>query len=183
MPTRVKTYLNEKKDLNETYVEEIMIRWEENQEIHKEASKMLGFTSAVQKKIKLEGLSKEIVKECQGIYQEAGLSGVGETVGKQVMDVLKEMSKNLRENQRIIATSDVLESLNGKWKMLIGGSPTPALGRNSLLMPALMGKLDASEVKQALETVKVEDVKEWTEATFGVTYHQEKRLERTKNTS
>jgi hypothetical protein len=54
--------------------------------------------------------------------------------------------------------------------MLIRGSPTPALGRNSLLMPALMGKLDASEVKQALETVKVEDVKEWTEATFGVTY-------------
>jgi hypothetical protein len=26
------------------------------------------------------------VKECQGIYQEAGLSGVGETVGKQIMD-------------------------------------------------------------------------------------------------
>lgn len=183
MPPGVKTYLNEKKDLNETYVEEIMIGWEENQEIHKEASRMLRFTNAVQKKIKLEGLSKEIVKECQGIYQEAGLSGVGETVGKQVMDVLEEMAKQLRKNQRIIATSDVLESLNGKWKMLIGGSPTPALGSNALLMPALMGKLDACEVKQALETVKVEDVKEWTEATFGVTYHQEKRLERTKNTS
>lgn len=183
MPLGMRTYLNDRKDLNETYIEEIMMGWEENQEIHKEVSGMLGFTNEIQKKIKKEGFYRGSVKECQEIYEEAGLSGVGEAVGTKVMDVLKEMSKNLRENQRIIATSDVLESLNGKWKMLIGGSATPALGSNALLMPALMGELDVNEIKQALETVKVEDVKEWRAATFGVTYHQEKRYKRPPNTS
>ena len=91
------------------------------------------------------------------------------------MKTLNEMVEDLNGNQRIIATSDVLESLNGKWKMLIEGSPTPALGCNALLMPALMGKLNTSEVKEALETITVEDVKEWRNGTFGVTYHQEKR--------
>ena len=183
MPQGMRTYLNDKKDLNETYIEEIMTGWEENQEIHKEVSGMLGFTNKVQKKIKTEGFSKESVKECQEIYEEADLSGVGETVGTKVIDVLKEMAKNLREDQRIIATSDVLESLNGKWKMLIGGSAAPALGSNALLMPALMGELNVNEISEALEAVKVGDVRDWREETFGITYHQEKRGKGNKNTS
>lgn len=59
----------------------------------------------------------------------------------------EEMARKLEEGQRVIATSDVLESLNGKWKMLIDGSPTLALWSNALPMPALMGKLDPGEIK------------------------------------
>jgi hypothetical protein len=55
-----------------------------------------------------------------------------------------------------------VESLNGKWKMLIEGSRTPALGSNALLMAALMGELRSDTVKQALEEVKVRDVETWT---------------------
>ena len=80
-------------------------------------------------------------------------------------------------------TSDVLESLNGKWKMLINGSPTPALGSNALLMPALMGKTAPDEIKEALEMVCTEDVIEWRKSTFGVTYHQEKQARSKEVTS
>ena len=183
MPKAMEDYLEESKDLNKTYLEEIMTGWEEHRQIHQEASGMLKFTNAIQKKIKLEGLSKQSVKDCWEMHREAELEGVGQTVAKRVMDVLEEMAKELDENQRIIATSDVLESLNGKWKMLIGGSPTPALGSNALLMPALMGKLETNEVKRALETVSVEDVRKWKEATFGVTFYQEKRIKPSKTTS
>jgi hypothetical protein len=183
MPTGMEGYLDEKKDLNETYLEEIMPEWQKHQGIHEEVTGMLRFTNAIQKHIKLEGLSKESMKDCQEIYEEAALKGVGRIAGGKVMEMLEEMAKDLKWNQRIIATSDVLESLNGKWKMLIEGSPTPALGCNALLMPALMGKLNTNEVKEALETITVEDVKEWRNGTFGVTYHQEKRVNSTNITS
>ena len=107
-------------------------------------------------------------------YQEAKLTGLGETIGKRIMERIEAMAKELTEGERTLVTSDVVESLNGKWKMLIEGSPTPALGSNALLMAALMGESRSEVVKQALEEIKVRDVEAWTEETFGITFHQEK---------
>ncbi len=90
------------------------------------------------------------------------------------MQTVEAMVKGLAEGERLLATSDVVESLNGKWKMLIEGSRTPALGSNALLMAALMGESSSGAVKQALEDVKVKDVEAWTKENFGITFHQEK---------
>ena len=82
-----------------------------------------------------------------------------------------------------MVTSDVIESLNGSWKMHINATPTPALGSNALLMPALMFKPSASEIKQALETVSVADVEEWRNQNFEQTFYQAKRVIRPRKTS
>ena len=175
MPKGMKDYLDEKKDLNKTYLGEVMTGWQEHREIHEEVDGMLKFTNEIQKLLKNEGLSKRTMVACRQTHREANLKGMGKSVGKKVMDALGTMVEDLKENERIVATSDVLESLNGTWKMLIGGSPTPALAGNALLMPAIMGKLDTIEVKHALETVSVADVEAWKTRTFGVTYFQERR--------
>ena len=77
--------------------------------------------------------------------------------------------------ERIIVTSDVIESLNGRWKMLINGAAMPALGINTLLMPILMGDPGEIDVTEALERVRVADVEKWKRNTFDVTFFQEKR--------
>jgi hypothetical protein len=136
---------------------------------------MLEFTNAIQKLVKEQGLSKEVVRACEEIHSAANLGGAGERVGLKVMEILAGMAGELHEDERIVAASDVIESLNGVWKMLIGGSATPALGSNALLMAALMGELTEKEVKEALEKVSVADLDTWTKKTFGVTFHQEKR--------
>ena len=148
--------------------------WKDCREIHADITALIEFTNDIQKHIKKEGLSKETALDCKQIHEEANLTGSGYRIGEQVMEMIEEMGKDLSEGKRLIATSDVLESLNGKWKTLIEGSRTPALGSNALLMPALMGNNRADEVKRALEAVKVEDVEKWTKETIGITFHQEK---------
>ncbi len=174
MPEGMKGYLDERKDLNQAHLEEVMEGWEEHQEIHREVSGLLEFTNGIQKRLKESGLSKETVEECRETCQEACLTGSGETIGQKVMQTVEAMAEGLTEGERLLATSDVVESLNGKWKMLIGGSRTPALAGNALLMAALMGEPRSGAVKQALEDVKVRDVEAWTKDTFGITFHQEK---------
>ena len=174
MPEGMKKYLNDKKDLNLIYLEEVMEGWEEHQEVHREVSGLLKCTNEIQKQLKKNGLSKETVERCREIFQEAKLTGLGEATGRKVMQSVEAMAKNLTEGERLLATSDVVESLNGKWKMLIEGSRTPALGSNALLMAALMGGPPSGVVKQALEEVKVRDVEAWTKETIGITFHQEK---------
>ena len=96
---------------------------------------MLAFTDAIQKQVKGAGLTKSGIKICQDIYDRSNLTGVAERVGKKVMKVIRDMGQKLGEHERILVTSDVIESLNGKWKMLINGAAMPALGVNALLMP------------------------------------------------
>jgi transposase-like protein len=175
MPGRVRAFLDSRNDLNRTYLEETMTGWQQHREIHREVTGMLEFTNAIQKLVKEQGLSKEVVRACEEIHSAANLGGAGERVGLKVMEILAGMAGELHEDERIVAASDVIESLNGVWKMLIGGSATPALGSNALLMAALMGELTEKEVKEALEKVSVADLDTWTKKTFGVTFHQEKR--------
>ena len=91
-----------------------MAGWEEHQEIYREVNGLLEFTNEIQKRIKENGLSKETVEGCRETHQEAGLTGSGEAIGQKVMETIEAMAKDLTEGERLLATSDVVESLNGK---------------------------------------------------------------------
>ena len=119
MPSRVRDYLHSKKDLNKTYLEETMAGWEQHREIHLEVSEMLKFTNAIQKIVKEQGLSKEVVKVCEEIHRAADLEKSGERVATRVMEFIKDMANDLDDKERILATSDVIESLNCSLKKLI----------------------------------------------------------------
>lgn len=175
LPDEVKEHLDANNDLNAIYLEDVSAGSEACWGIHQEVVGMLAFSNAVQKQLKTAGLTKAGLGICREIHQQAKLTGVGERVGWEIMAVLEEMAADLGENERMVVTSDVIESLNGRWKMLINGAAMPALGVNALLMPALMGDFSEKEVREALESVRMADVEDWKQRTFGLTFFQEKR--------
>lgn len=183
IPAEVKTHLLENSNLNEIYLNDIMGGSEQNEGIHREIVGMLAFTNRVQKYLKENGLTSSGVKICEDFYTAEKLEGVGERVGKKVLLAIKQMALELQSGERILVTSDVIESLNGSWKMHINATPTPALGSNALLMPGLMWEPSISEIKSALETVRVEDVEDWRNQNFGQTFYQAKRVIRPRKTS
>jgi hypothetical protein len=174
VPAAITDYLMKNSDLNELYIKTVLVGSEEVEGIHNEVKGMLAFTDAVQKHLKANGLSSAELAPCEKMMEEARLEGVGQRVGDQVMAVIRKAAAELGPGERILITSDVIESLNGSWKMIIGGSPTPALGGNALVMAGLMGTLSLAETKLALETVRVEDVSTWTKETYEQTFHQER---------
>lgn len=181
LPIGVKEQLDLNNDLNRTYLEDVSGGMEDCQAIHQEVSGLLAFSNAIQKQLKGAGLTKKGIKICQEIHVQSNLTGAGERAGQQIMEVIGNMARGLGETERIIVTSDVIESLNGRWKMLINGAAMPALGINVLLMPLLMGDPGGLDVKKALENVSVADVEKWKRQTFGVTFSQEKRPETRKS--
>jgi hypothetical protein len=174
LPVKIQDYLLENSDINEVYLQDLMEDAKQVRDIHQTVKDLLAFTNRVQQHLKTQGLSAKDVGVCEGMLQEAQLKGVGQRVGERVLTVIRDMAQDLAEDESIIVTSDVIESLNGSWKMLISGNPTPALAGNALLMPTLMGLPTEEEAKAALESVSVQDLADWTQATFGTTFHQEK---------
>ncbi len=175
LPAEVKDQLAANNDLNRTYLEDVSAGSEPCWAIHREVAGMLAFSNAIQKHLKTAGLTKAGLGICRDIHDRSNLVGVGQRVGREIMAVLEEMAKDLGEDERMVVTSDVIESLNGRWKMLINGAAMPALGANALLMAALMGDLSQKDVKEALESVTMADVEAWRKRTFRLTFFQEKR--------
>ena len=169
-----KEYFLAKGDLNKIYLNDIMGGSQQQRGFIEEVSSMLAFTNRVQKHLKKNGVTQRSPMQCETFRAEAKLTGLGLQVGEQVLDIVRKMAKDLTSEHRILATSDVIESLNGQWKMLIRASPNPGLGSNALLMPALMRESTAEEIKAALQEVSVSDVSKWRDENFGQTFHQAK---------
>ena len=175
MPKAIHKFLLKNADLNTIYLNDVMANSHEVEEIHRQVKEMLAFTNKVQKYFKENGLTNNGGVICEAFYREGKLEGVGQQVGQKVVAAIRTMAEELRAGERVVASSDVIESLNGSWKMHINGAANPALGSNALIMPALMGEPSMEEAKLALESVSVADVQNWQTEIFGKTFHQEKR--------
>jgi hypothetical protein len=64
-------------------------------------------------------------------------------------------------------TSDIIESILGKYKIFSARSPMKEVGKTVLTIPVFTSVLDYDEVKKAMETVSANDVEVWIEENIG----------------
>ena len=76
---------------------------------------------------------------------------------------------------RIIST-DVIESLFGKYKSFSQKSPLKEIRRMILTIPISTLEITREVVKKALSTVKNVDVKDWESRTFGQSTLSKRRI-------
>jgi len=94
---------------------------------------------------------------------------------KYVNDFLAELLTLMPDNKKIICTSDIIESAFGKYKNYINNNPMVGITDLSLTMAAFTCKLKDNEIKEAMETVKVIDLKQWSIKNIGETNLQRRK--------
>ena len=77
--------------------------------------------------------------------------------------------------QRYLGSTDVLESLFGKYKDLAEQAPSREITANVLMIPLLVTPLTPELLRQALETVHKQDVEKWLEEHLGPPPQKRKR--------
>ena len=97
------------------------------------------------------------------------LSDEAKAFGQLLLEQVSQQAQSCEEGQTSLATSDVIESLFGKYKLFGQRSPIKEIGPLILLIPLCTEKLTAALVKTALETIRSIDVKEWLSNTLGTT--------------
>ncbi len=73
----------------------------------------------------------------------------------------------VQEDLTFLGTSDVLESIFGKYKRFSARCPLKDLRQMLLTIPLSTMTLTADVVKQALETVRGSDLEQWLHQVFG----------------
>lgn len=66
-----------------------------------------------------------------------------------------------------MATSDIIESIFGKYKFFSSARPLKEIGQILLMIPLFTADITTDNVLQAMESVRMQDVEKWTQQMFG----------------
>ena len=94
----------------------------------------------------------------------------------QIRAGLLEQGSKLKAGEVVLGSSDVIESLFGKYKEVMGRGPEKEVTANALLMALMCGPgLSNERIKAGLEQVSTEKLSEWMAEQFGQSDRAKKR--------
>ena len=130
-------------------------------------SQFIEIVKVAEKQVKGQGLNREskILFE-QSMMGKVFLPGA-QHFKKNVIDYLSEECGHIPKGQTLLGTSDVLESIIGKYKQFAARSPLREIGKRILAIPLFTVDMVGELVKTAMESVRGIDVNDWAKRTFG----------------
>jgi hypothetical protein len=129
-----------------------------------------------EEEIKAEGLSRTSWRRIKYILDGERQPTVTEKVFRgQVLSFVREEGAKVPAGQKYLGSTDVLESLFGKYKDLAAQAPCREITANVLTIPLLVTSLTADLLRQALETIRAQDVEEWLDEHLGSSPQKKKR--------
>jgi hypothetical protein len=153
----------------------------------------LGWLREYAREVRAWSYFQKVVKVAEEEIKEAGLSrtswrrakdrleGEGQPVGVEkefrgrVLSFVRKEGAKVPAGQKYLGSTDVLESLFGKYKDLAAQAPCREITANVLTIPLLVTSLTADLLRQALETVRAQDVEEWLDEHLGASPQKKKR--------
>jgi hypothetical protein len=96
-------------------------------------------------------------------------------VKEELVRFVKEESEKAKEGERLLGSSEVIESVFGKFKRLEGNHAKSGITGLLLAIGAMVSETSLKIVKQALESTKTKHVLEWCREKLGKTVQAKKR--------
>lgn len=96
-------------------------------------------------------------------------------IKKELLEYVKAESAKAQPGARLGGSSEVIESVFGKYKRLIGAQAERGMIGRRLSLGALVSRTSMEVVKQALETVPTKKVLQWCKEKLGKTLQAKKR--------
>lgn len=122
--------------------------------------------------VKKEGLQRQSHQDFEQLIETSQItSEVAMELATQVENFLKDEGESFADNPVIyklqtgLSTSDVIESIFGKFKTFI--KEFTDIGKLVLTIPAFLGDITPQNIRQALESIRQQDVNDWIDESVG----------------
>ncbi len=118
--------------------------------------------------VKLNGLSKKTVSDFKQRTKSIGLGNcIIKKLKKDLVDFFKTETALFLDDKPYLGSSDIIESVFGKYKIFSSKAPLKELGKSILTIPVLTSEISHSEVKEAMEEISDKKLKEWLRENIG----------------
>jgi hypothetical protein len=141
-------------------------------------------TSEIMKILKNEGLNQESYQRCHDLVTLLpGRSKIKRRISEWLnkhLEIQKRMNLN---DTALIVSSDIIESLFGKFKHIIERGSMLDMNRSVLLIPTLCGKLNGDSIQNALQTTGHTAIHSWDYANVPCTQNRRRHHFLRKNSA
>lgn len=129
-------------------------------------SQIVKMTRALEIQLKREGINEQslnIFEQKLELLTDSSTQDIENELRKYLVNEISQIP----QGQTLLATSDVIESIFGKYKEFAARSSIKHPGQLLLTIPLCTMKLTTKIVQKALSTVRFVDVEKWSEQVFG----------------
>jgi hypothetical protein len=130
-------------------------------------AQMVELVQTVEKQVKQAGLHRASKSAFEKNTQARSLSPRIQQFNERIVQYLAREGNNIPEGQTLLATSDIIESIFGKYKLFSDERPLKEIGKMVLTIPVLTTTITSELVKKAMESVRGIDVEHWANRLFG----------------
>ena len=130
-------------------------------------AQMLSWVKALQHQLKHQGLTKDASIQFRAYLDSVPRSSRLTVFADQLLAYLHQQTQALPPQQPLLASSDTIESIFGKYKHLSAVSPLKHMGHLLLTLPLLSVNFSNDWIKTALEHCSFAKVEAWFQEVFG----------------
>ena len=143
---------------------------------------MVELVKQVQYQLKHDGLNVNSVEtfEKTSIENES-LTPLGMVLKDKIVEYIRNESEPIVNGQFLPSSSDIIESLFGKYKMFLKTRPLNELSKMLLMLPLFVTNITNDLIKKAMESVRYIDVEKWSYELFGLSSLAKRKLAATSN--
>lgn len=148
---------------------------EEQKELIEELFLQIDIMNSIAKILKINGLNTETALKVEVLLAllttEKGLK-----IKQEILDYLKKLVVYFENGQTILCCSDIIESYFGKFKTKINTKMPNQMTEFVLTIANFGTPIQQQEIKQALETIKCEDLKKWKQNSPILTLKKQQKM-------
>ncbi len=129
---------------------------------------MLAVIGAAEHYVRHEGIHAKAAEELAAVLPKSTIPAV-QRLRKQLLEFIAVESQQAREDERLLGSSEVLESIIGKFKHVAGERGQHGLTGMVLSIGALVGKQAVATVQTAMTEITTNEVWNWCRSHLGAT--------------
>jgi hypothetical protein len=135
---------------------------------------MLAVIGAAEHYVRHEGIHTQAAEAFAARLPKSAIPAV-QRLRKQLLEFVQTQSQQAREGERLLGSSEVLESIIGTFKHVAGEGGRHGLTGMVLSIGALVGDLAVATVQTAMTEVTTTEVWDWCRAHLGATVQSVRR--------
>ena len=129
---------------------------------------MMAQARAIQSFLKTEGLHADVGEPLRAtLAPPSALTPRAANFAARILEQVAQEAAKIPPGQTWLASSDIIESVFGKYKTFTARGPLKEIGRLVLTIPAFVTDLTTAVIRDAMESVRTIDVEQWVKSHLG----------------
>ena len=118
--------------------------------------------------VRREGFHAKIADSVEAKFKTKKIGSRANKLSETILEFLKEQSKDLKDDQLLLGSSEIIESTIGQYKLLVERTTaTQSITGQILTLGCIVGNNSLSTITEALESVTEKDLDEWMSTNIG----------------